>query len=99
MVWKHGFRDGKTEGRILEMEKKRLITRSDFDGLVCAMLLRELDMIDEIKSVAREALEDCCSRPSCDWAMMKTRVRDDLSRMLFQKTKRSPMILPVIMDV
>ena len=33
------------------MEKKRLITRSDFDGLVCAMLLKELDMIDEIKFV------------------------------------------------
>ena len=56
-------------------------------------------LIDEIRRTARESLEDCCSRPSCDWAMMKTRVRDDLSRMLFQKTKRSPMILPVIMDV
>lgn len=30
---------------------------------------------------------------------MKTRVRDELSRMLFQKTKRSPMILPIIMDI
>ena len=29
--------------------KYRLVTRSDFDGLVCAMLLRELDMIDDIK--------------------------------------------------
>ena len=27
------------------VQKKRLITRSDFDGLVCAMLLKELDMI------------------------------------------------------
>jgi len=58
MVWKHGFRDGKTEGRILEMEKKRLITRSDFDGLVCAMLLRELDMIDEIKFVHPKDVQD-----------------------------------------
>lgn len=30
---------------------------------------------------------------------MKTKVRDELSHMLFQKTKRSPMILPIIMDV
>ena len=58
MVWKHGFCDGKTEGRILEMEKKRLITRSDFDGLVCAMLLRELDMIDEIKFVHPKDVQD-----------------------------------------
>ncbi len=56
-------------------------------------------LIDEIKTVAYRALEDCCRNPRCDWATMKTRVRDDLSRMLFQKTKRSPMILPIIMDV
>ncbi len=56
-------------------------------------------LIDQIKEVARRALEDCCRNPHCDWATMKTRVRDDLSRMLFQKTKRSPMILPIIMDV
>ena len=40
------------------MEKKRLITRSDFDGLVCAMLLKELDMIDEIKFVHPKDVQD-----------------------------------------
>ncbi len=56
-------------------------------------------LIDEIRQTARKALEDCCRNPHCDWATMKSRVRDDLSKMLFHKTKRSPMILPVIMDV
>ena len=31
------------------MGKMRLVTRSDFDGLVCAMILKELDIIDDIK--------------------------------------------------
>lgn len=57
------------------------------------------DLIGEIREVARRALEDCCRNRRCDWNTMKTRVRDDLSRMLFQKTKRRPMILPIIMDV
>ncbi len=56
-------------------------------------------LIDEIRQTAHRALEDCCRNPHCDWATIKTRVRDDLSKMLFQKTKRSPMILPIIMDV
>ncbi len=56
-------------------------------------------LIDEIRQTAHRALEDCCRNPHCDWATMKTRVRDDLSKMLFHKTKRSPMILPIIMDV
>ncbi len=38
--------------------KKRLITRSDFDGLVCAMLLKELDIIDDIKFVHPKDVQD-----------------------------------------
>lgn len=37
---------------------KRLVTRSDFDGLVCAMLLKELNMIDEIKFVHPKDVQD-----------------------------------------
>ena len=39
-------------------QKKRLVTRSDFDGLVCAMMLRELDLIDEIKFVHPKDVQD-----------------------------------------
>ena len=39
-------------------QKKRLVTRSDFDGLACAMMLRELNMIDEIKFVHPKDVQD-----------------------------------------
>lgn len=39
-------------------QKYRLVTRSDFDGLVCAVLLNELDMIDEIKFVHPKDMQD-----------------------------------------
>ena len=38
--------------------KYRLVTRSDFDGLVCAVLLKKLDMIDEIKFVHPKDMQD-----------------------------------------
>ena len=38
--------------------KKRLVTRSDFDGLVCAMLLKELDIIEDIKFVHPKDVQD-----------------------------------------
>lgn len=38
--------------------KYRLVTRSDFDGLVCAVLLRELDLIDDIKFVHPKDMQD-----------------------------------------
>ena len=39
-------------------EKYRLVTRSDFDGLVCAVLLKELDMLDDIKFVHPKDMQD-----------------------------------------
>ncbi len=39
-------------------EKYRLITRSDFDGLVCAVLLKQLDMVDDIKFVHPKDMQD-----------------------------------------
>ncbi len=56
-------------------------------------------LIDDAKAIARNVLESCCREHAYDWNTMKGKVRDELSHMLFQKTKRSPMILPIIMDV
>ena len=41
-----------------DKQKFRLVTRSDFDGLVCAVLLKELDMIDDIKFVHPKDMQD-----------------------------------------
>ena len=53
-------------------------------------------LLDDIRSVACHVLADCSKR---DWAYIKNRVRDELSRYLFECTRRSPMILPIIMEV
>jgi len=56
-------------------------------------------MMDDACQLVREVIEECAENNVRDWAAIKNRVRDELSRMLYQKTKRSPMILPVIMEV
>ena len=57
------------------------------------------ELLDKARDVAKKVLEECCSKRTLDWTTMKSRVRDELSHMIFQKTKRSPMILPIILDV
>ena len=42
----------------MEEQKKRLVTRSDFDGLACAMMMREMGLIDEIKFVHPKDVQD-----------------------------------------
>lgn len=56
-------------------------------------------LMDQAREMSRKVLENCIYHNPHDWNTMKTRVRDELSRMLFQKTKKSPIILPIIMDI
>ena len=46
-----------------------------------------------------KTLDKCLEREVNDWADSKLNIREALSMFLFQKTKRSPMILPIIMEV
>lgn len=56
-------------------------------------------LIEEAKMVVEEALEGCLSRGISDWGKLKNVVKDALNDYLWKKTKRSPMILPIIMEV
>ncbi len=56
-------------------------------------------LMEELKTVALEALEKSQRSNRWDWNAIKGDIRDELSGYLFKKTRRNPMILPVIMEV
>lgn len=56
-------------------------------------------LMDEIRSEAKRTLSYLLDRGTADWNEIKNTLRDELSRLLFKKTKRRPMILPIIMDL
>lgn len=56
-------------------------------------------LMEELRHTAAEALVRSASRNGRDWSSVKADIRDELSGYLFRKTKRNPMILPVIMEV
>ncbi len=56
-------------------------------------------LMEELRQVALDALRRCGARRGRDWATVKSEIKDDLSSYLYKKTKRNPMILPVIMEV
>ena len=56
-------------------------------------------LMEELKGVAVHALENCRRDNCTDWAAIKAEIKNDLSGYLYKKTKRNPMILPVIMEV
>lgn len=56
-------------------------------------------LMDELREVALYTLEECQTNRVRDWSSIKSAIKGEMSRYLYKKTKRNPMILPVIMDV
>ena len=56
-------------------------------------------LMEEAKSVVTNTLEHCNSKKITDWGRIKGAIRDDLGDYIWKKMKRSPMILPIIMEV
>ncbi|MCL0071903.1 ribonuclease J, partial [Peptococcaceae bacterium] len=86
-----------------------VITISSENGLVIAgpdivsrgfVYVRESEqLIDMAKEKVKSALQKYSSRNIKEWSTIKSLVRDTLSKFLYEKTRRRPMILPIIMEV
>ena len=56
-------------------------------------------LMEELESVALEAIERCQRKRIRDWSAIKTAIKNDLSGYLYKTTKRNPMILPIISEI
>ena len=56
-------------------------------------------LMEELRLVAVAAIQECRDQRVKDWSAIKSQNKNDLSNFLYKKTKRNPMILPVIMEV
>lgn len=57
------------------------------------------DLMEEARNVVKAALSECEKRNITDWSTLKSSIRDSLRKFLYEKIKRNPMILPIIMEV
>ena len=56
-------------------------------------------LLDEVKERALNILEDCAERNIHEWGVIKNKIKDDVAKLILQRTRRSPMILPILMEV
>lgn len=62
--------------------------------------VREADeLLDEARSIISEALDACMDKKITDWGRIKSVIKDEAGEFLWRKTKRRPMILPIIIEV
>lgn len=57
------------------------------------------ELISEVKLVAQIVVDECIHDGNIEWGTIRNRIRDDISRLLYDRTKRSPMVLPIISAV
>ncbi|MFZ5651180.1 MAG: ribonuclease J [Bacillota bacterium] len=56
-------------------------------------------LMEEVREKVRAILDKCSDRGITEWSNIKSQVRDSLGKFLYEKTRRRPMILPIIMDI
>ena len=57
------------------------------------------DLMEEAREKVLSALERCENNGVSEWSMIKSTIRDNLGRFLYERTRRRPMILPIIMEI
>jgi ribonuclease J len=56
-------------------------------------------LMEDANRIVSQTMEKCMKDQVSEWASLKTSIRDSLSKFLFERTRRRPMILPIIMEV
>ncbi len=56
-------------------------------------------LLDEVKKLALSILDDCAENNIHEWGIIKNRIKDEVSKLIGQKTRRAPMILPILQEV
>ncbi|WMJ82132.1 ribonuclease J [Clostridium sp. MB40-C1] len=57
------------------------------------------DLMEEARLIVRDALKECEDKHITEWAVIKSKVKEVLRMFLYERTKRKPMILPIIMEI
>lgn len=83
----------------LSKENNSIIAGPDIISRGFVYVRESEGLMDEAKDIVRDVLRECEESNITDWASLKSKVRDELRSYLYEKTKRKPMILPIIMEI
>ena len=80
-------------------KEKKIISKARVHTRGFVYVKKSRDILRESCELVNQSVEDYLAQDSFDWGELKGLVRDNLSKFLFEQTKRRPAILPVVMEV
>lgn len=84
---------------VIEKDTGMLISGPDIISRGFVYVKDSEQLISEAKLVAQIVIDECIHEGNIEWGAIRSRMRDDISRLLYDRTKRSPMVLPIITSV
>ncbi|MDP4088669.1 MAG: ribonuclease J [Bacillota bacterium] len=83
----------------MEKETGTVIAGPDIISRGFVYVRESEDLMEEARDIVKDSLKHCEEKHITDWATLKTNIKEDLRNFLYEKTKRKPMILPIIMEI
>ncbi|WP_238881574.1 ribonuclease J [Clostridium sp. YIM B02551] len=83
----------------IEKESGTVIAGPDIISRGFVYVRESEGLMDEARDIVKNVLKDCEERKITDWATLKSNMKDQLRSFLYERTKRKPMILPIIMEI
>ena len=83
----------------LEKHSNQLLSGPDIVSRGFVYVRESESLMEEARKVVTEAVEKCLMSRHADWSKIKLVIRDTMNDFIWKRTKRKPMILPIIMDV
>ena len=83
----------------IDNEKREIASKPDVISRGFVYVREVEQLIEGIKQVSTEAVESSLARRNVDWAMMKNNIKASVARYIYDRTKRNPMILPIIEEI
>ena len=83
----------------LEKYSNQLLAGPDIVSRGFVYVRESEDLMEDARCLVEEAVDNCLNRGVTDWGKMKGVIKDSLGGFIWKRTKRNPMILPIIMEV
>ncbi len=83
----------------IEKESSTVIAGPDIISRGFVYVRESERLMDDAREIVKKVLRNCEEKKITDWATMKSNIKDELRNFLYEKTKRRPMILPIIMEI
>ncbi|WP_027623319.1 ribonuclease J [Clostridium lundense] len=83
----------------IEKESGLVIAGPDIISRGFVYVRESEDLMEEARNIVRDALKECEEKHITEWATIKSNIKDSLRMFLYERTKRKPMILPIIMEI